>query len=118
MRHLGELDGRLSGAVPEGVVERQHAHLPVRGVHQPRLAASEGCAPEARQPIEVLLARVVKHVHALRTRDHHRVLVRQLHSGGNSSKRSTMLCPCSISLTLLKDTPPLTAWAMPPGWRG
>ncbi len=71
-QHFRQLDHRLVRLGRERVVERQRAHLLGRHLDQPLVGEAERCAPQPGQCIDVALAGIVPHVHALAAGDDHR----------------------------------------------
>ena len=69
---LGERRRRRMRLVGERMIERQLLHLRRRRRDEPRLAEADRDAPQAREPLDVLLALVVEDVDALPPLDHHR----------------------------------------------
>ena len=64
-QHLRQVDQRLVRLRGERVIERQLAHLVDRRLHQALVVEAERGAPQAGDALDVVLARVVPHAHAL-----------------------------------------------------
>ena len=71
-QHLRQVDHRLVRLGGEGVVERQLAHLVRGGLHQAFVVEAERGAPQAGDGLDIFLAGLVPHAHALAAGDHHR----------------------------------------------
>ena len=72
---LGELGGDRRDFPRKAVIERQLAHLAVRGLGKPPLGKTERCAPQPGHPLEVAPALVVVDVNAFAARNNERSLL-------------------------------------------
>ena len=72
---IGHRPRHLAG---ERVVVRQRLHLPRGGIGQPRFAEAERRAPQAGHALDVALAVLVDHVHAIAAHDDQRPFALEL----------------------------------------
>ena len=86
-QHLRQLDQRPVRLRRERMIERQHAHLVIRGLGQPLVVEAERGAPQPGHALDVFAPVLVPHAHALAARDHQRPSLLVRHQVGVGVQR-------------------------------